>query len=85
MEDKPLIDSFVIVDCQNQLQKKSEAQTKLEAGIKSQIYLFGCTTKIEYVLVNSLKQIVSLVFESTKWEFSKFKLRQVNNSFEYST
>ena len=58
MEDKPLIDSFVIVDCQNQLQKKSEAQTKLEAGIKSQIYLFGCTTKIEYVLVNSLKFLV---------------------------
>ena len=58
MEDKPLIDSFVIVDCQNQLQKKSEAQTKLEAGIKSQIYLFGCTTKIEYVLVNGLKFLV---------------------------
>ena len=58
MEDKPLIDSFVIVDCQNQLQKKSEAQTKLEAGIKSQIYLFGCKTKIEYVLVNSLKFLV---------------------------
>ena len=61
MEDKPLIDSFVIVDCQNQLQKKSEArrnEQNWKTGIKSQIYLFGCTTKIEYVLVNSLKFLV---------------------------
>ena len=61
MEDKPLIDSFVIVDCQNQLQKKSKArrnEQNWKTGIKSQIYLFGCTTKIEYVLVNSLKFLV---------------------------
>ena len=61
MEDKPLIDSFVIVDCQNQLWKKSEArrnEQNWKTGIKSQIYLFGCTTKIEYVLVNSLKFLV---------------------------
>ena len=60
MEDKLLIDSFVIVDCQNQLQKKSEArrnEQNWKTGIKSQIYLFGCT-KIEYVLVNSLKFLV---------------------------
>ena len=62
MEDKPLIDSFVIVDCQNQLlNKKSEAhrnEQTWKTGIKYQIYVFGCTTKIEYVLVNSLKFLV---------------------------
>ena len=61
MEDKPLIDSFVIVDCQNQLQKKSEVrrnEQNWKTGIKSQIYLFGCTTKIEYIMVNSLKFLV---------------------------